>query len=75
MELKQKNTVRHVDFMGEILEIESKEGVTALIFETNGPTLVENIQNRQNVQKLINYLQNWVDTGDFEGTKEAESND
>jgi hypothetical protein len=31
--------------------------------------------NEENVRELINYLQNWVDTGDFEGKKEAESND
>jgi hypothetical protein len=30
---------------------------------------------KEDVKTLINYLQNWVNTGDFEGTKEAESND
>jgi hypothetical protein len=33
------------------------------------------LAKRTNVQELINYLQNWVDTGNFEGKKEAESND
>jgi hypothetical protein len=31
--------------------------------------------SKKDVKTLINYLQNWVDTGDFEGKKEAESND
>jgi hypothetical protein len=30
---------------------------------------------KADVQTLINYFQNWVDTGDFEGEKEAESNE
>jgi hypothetical protein len=51
------------------------------IWEDNGTLLLNQISKRpitlndNSVRTIINYLQNWVDTGNFEGTKEAESND
>lgn len=62
-------TLIHKDH-DDILEIEPHDDPPCLEFETDNILIF-----KEDVKSLINYLQNWVNTGDFEGTKEAESND
>jgi hypothetical protein len=69
MKLYQK--IEHKDSSGNLLVVLTE---SYKLYVCLGNEEVE-IVTKADVQTLINYLQNWVDTGDFEGTKEAKSND
>jgi hypothetical protein len=64
------------------LSFSDEVGDTFWIYRRPDYLVIEGIESgdgitlaKKEVKQLINYLQNWVDTGNFEGEKETENND
>jgi hypothetical protein len=71
MRLTKKNNVQKLDCYDFGFDLFLESGV---LYLSTGEAIYVDLDKLE-VRQLINYLQNWVDTGNFEGKKEAESND